>query len=200
MSKLLIASNNKGKLQEFQEIYKDQNFELATPEQIDLVLEVEETGNSYAANAELKARAFALASGLFTLADDSGLEVDALNGEPGIHSARYSGLPGATDADRRKILLQNLAGFPRPWTARFRCVIALVTPAGQVHFVEDTCPGEIIPEERGANGFGYDPIFLMPQGGLTMAEFSSQEKNRLSHRGRAARAAIPMLQALLTES
>lgn len=200
MSKLLIASNNKGKLQEFQEIYKDQNFELATPEQIDLVLEVEETGNSYAANAELKARAFALASGLFTLADDSGLEVDALNGEPGIHSARYSGLPGATDADRRKILLQNLAGFPRPWTARFRCVIALVTPAGQVHFVEDTCPGEIIPEERGANGFGYDPIFLMPQGGLTMAELSSQEKNRLSHRGRAARAAIPMLQALLTES
>ncbi len=199
MSKLLLASNNRGKLQEYLELFAGQNFDLLIPEQIGLNLDVEETGKSYAANAGLKGLAFARASGIFTLADDSGLEVDALHGAPGIHSARYSMQPGADDADRRRFLLQNLAKFPQPWTACFRCVVVLVTPAGDTHFVEGICPGEIISQERGTNGFGYDPIFLLPELGRTMAELSMEEKNRLSHRGRAAQAALPVISSLLTE-
>jgi XTP/dITP diphosphohydrolase len=99
---------------------------------------------------------------MLTLGDDSGLEVDALGGLPGIRSARFSPRPGATDADRRLYLLQRLQGHPRPWTARFRCTVALATPQGELYFAQGECPGEIIPDERGHNGFGYDPIFLLP--------------------------------------
>jgi len=195
--KLLIASNNPGKLVEILDLLNDLEIEPLTPKQLGIHLNVEEVGQSYAENAALKGRAFALHSGLLTLADDSGLEVDALNGAPGLHSARYVNRVGATDADRRKALLQALEGLPRPWTARFRCEVALVTPGGMLHLTEGICAGEIIPQERGWGGFGYDPIFLLKSLGHTMAELEMSEKNRLSHRARAVLAAKPALIEML---
>jgi XTP/dITP diphosphohydrolase len=191
--KLLLASNNPGKLREMRALLEDMPLELVTPQQAGLELEVAEDGSTYAENASRKALAFARAAGMLTLADDSGLEVAALGGEPGLYSARYMPKPGATDADRRAYLLQKLRGLPRPWLARFRCTVALADPAGRVQFAEGACPGEIIPQERGQDGFGYDPIFLLPELGRTMAELTMQEKNRLSHRARAVLAARPLL-------
>jgi XTP/dITP diphosphohydrolase len=195
--KLLIATNNKGKLKEIRAILKDLDVELLSPADINLELEVEEDGQTYAENATKKALAFFQASGLVSLADDSGLEVDALNGAPGLHSARYVPLPGATDADRRATLLLNLSKKPRPWVARFRATVAIAGPGKGVKLAEGTCPGQIIPEERGTGGFGYDPIFLLESLGKTMAELEMNEKNRLSHRGRALQNAIPILEELL---
>jgi XTP/dITP diphosphohydrolase len=187
MLKLLIATHNPGKLREIKSLLDMAGLELISPGQIGLKLQVAETGNSYAENAAIKANAYAASSGMLTLADDSGLEVEALGGEPGLHSARFVGKIGATDADRRRLLLQQLSGLPRPWNASFRCVVALVQPDEEVRFSQGVCSGEIIPEERGHNGFGYDPIFLIPEFGKTMAELSIQEKNNLSHRARAVR-------------
>ena len=202
-SALLIASTNPGKLREFQEIFgeflKDSAFEspfpyhLLLPSDIGLSLEVVEDGNTYAENAALKARAFCQASGLVTLADDSGLEVDALDGQPGLYSARYAPWPNATDADRRRYLLDNVKGKPAPWTARFRCSLAIAVPGGAMYFTEGKVEGEAIAEERGSHGFGYDPIFLLPHLGLTMAQLPAEEKNRISHRALAARQAVPLL-------
>ena len=194
--KLLLATNNKGKLRELQAILADLPLELVTPADINLDLDVFEDGATYAENASKKALAFAHASGLVCIADDSGLEVDALDGAPGLYSARYSSKPGASDADRRAYLLQNLNGKPRPWKARFRATVAIAGPEGSVQIAEGTCPGEIIPEERGTGGFGYDPIFFMPELGQTMAELSDETKNRLSHRARAVQAAKPILMRL----
>ncbi|MEW6031103.1 MAG: RdgB/HAM1 family non-canonical purine NTP pyrophosphatase [Chloroflexota bacterium] len=194
---LLIATNNRGKVIEIQALLADMDCELVTPSQINLNLDVEEDGGTYAENATKKAVAFARASGLVSLADDSGLEVDALNGAPGLHSARYSLMQRASDTDRRAYLLHNLRGKPRPWTARFRATVAIATPRGDVELAEGICPGEIVPEERGTGGFGYDPIFLLQEMGLTMAELSMDEKNRLSHRARAVQAARPILIRLL---
>jgi XTP/dITP diphosphohydrolase len=198
MSRLLLASNNPGKLKEIQALLQDFKLELVTPAQLGLDLEVEEKGESYSENAALKGLAYARATGLLTLADDSGLEVDILGGLPGVHSHRFAPQAGATDADRRAYLLKRLQVQPSPWLARFRCVIALATPEGEVHFAEGVCPGEIIPEERGSNGFGYDPLFLIPELGRTMAELNLAEKNHLSHRARAVYAARPILEELLT--
>jgi len=194
--KLLIATNNQGKTREIQAILQDLDLELVTPSDIGLELEVEEDGRTYAENATKKALAFSSASGLTALADDSGLEVDALDGAPGLHSARYAALPNATDADRRAILLLNLSRRPRPWKARFRATLAIASPGRGVQVVEGVCPGEIIPEERGQGGFGYDPIFRVEGLEKTMAELGMDEKNRLSHRGRAVRKAIPILNEL----
>jgi XTP/dITP diphosphohydrolase len=152
---------------------------------------------TYAENAAKKALAYAHASGMLTMADDSGLEVEVLNGAPGILSARYAPQMNATDADRRSYLLKQLLPYPRPWTARFHCTVALSTPDGSLYFSEGICLGEIIPEERGLNGFGYDPIFLIPAMGKTMAELGMDEKNRLSHRGQAVLAIQPVLLSLL---
>ena len=195
--KLLIATNNQGKLEEIRVILKNLEVQLLSPADIGLELEVEEDGQTYAENAAKKALAFSRASGLISLADDSGLEVDALDGAPGLHSARYSTLPNATDADRRATLLLNLSRHPRPWAARFRATIAIAGPGRSAQLVEGICPGEIIPEERGTGGFGYDPIFLIKELGKTMAELEMDEKNRLSHRGRALRKAIPVLSEFL---
>ncbi len=195
MNKLLIASTNPGKLLEIQDLLP--GFELLLPQNLGLTLTVDETGSTYAENAALKARAYCQASGLPALADDSGLEVDCLNGAPGLHSARYAARPGAGDADRRALLLRNLAGCPRPWRAHFHCTVAVAIPGGQVFFADGDCPGEIIPEERGNNGFGYDPIFLLPELGLTMAELSRAQKNELSHRARAVKAALPVIQKII---
>lgn len=193
MSRLLIASNNRGKRKEIQALFEKLDIELVMPLDIGLELSVVEDGHTYEENAAKKARAFAAASGMLTLADDSGLEVDALNGAPGLYSARFSNKPGATDADRRHYLLTQLCDKPRPWNARFRCVIAIAPVDGSMVFSEGICPGEIIPEERGSNGFGYDPIFLLPELGLTMAELEMSVKNQYSHRARAVHAAIPEL-------
>jgi XTP/dITP diphosphohydrolase len=200
MASLLLASNNSGKLREFQDLLKDLTIHLLTPSQLGFVLDVEESGRTYAENAALKATTYASASGILTLADDSGLEVDILGGLPGLRSARFAPIPKATDADRRAYLLARLRGQPRPWLARFRCVIALAEPGGEVYFAEGVCPGEIIPEERGQHGFGYDPIFLVSGTGSTMAELSMAEKNRLSHRARAVQSTRPILRELLEKS
>ncbi|HWQ83727.1 MAG TPA: non-canonical purine NTP pyrophosphatase, partial [Anaerolineales bacterium] len=174
MNVLLIATNNPGKVIELQALLGILDLKLVTPAEIGIDLDVEETGSTYAENAALKAVAFGQASGLLTLADDSGLEVDSLDGEPGLHSRRYSPVPGATDADRRQYLLAHLASKPRPWTARFRCSIAILeseqahSSTPHIYYAEGTCPGEIIPEERGENGFGYDPIFLLSELKKTM--------------------------------
>ncbi len=187
MASLLIATNNKDKIEELQDLLKDLNIQLVTPADINLDLDVSEDGLSYAENASKKAVAFAKASGLISLADDSGLEVDALNGEPGLYSARYGSVAGGklSDAERRKFLLRKLQVHPRPWTARFKATIAIAGNNDQLQITEGICEGEIITEERGTGGFGYDPIFLFPELGKTMAELSMDEKNRLSHRARA---------------
>lgn len=195
MTRLLLATNNRGKLRELQPIFSPLPVKLVLPADIGLELEVEETGDTYAANAQLKAEAFVRASGLVTLADDSGLEVDALGDAPGVYSARYAG-HGATDADRRAKLLRELRHVPAPRTARFRCVLAVAQPGGAVNLFEGKCEGEIAFEERGSNGFGYDPIFFIPEHSATMAELPSDLKNQISHRARAAQAVFPFLQHL----
>jgi XTP/dITP diphosphohydrolase len=221
---LLLASNNTGKLHEIDSLLSTypadwcRHLKTVTPADLGIDLDVIENGVTYAENAELKAQAFAAAvrdlipspshgirleDEVLVLADDSGLEVDALDGAPGIHSARYapnpdqfpSGRPG--DAIRRGYLLQQLQAHPKPWHARFRCIIALTRsnhPERGVQFVEGFCPGEIIDQERGNNGFGYDPIFYLSEKGCTMAELTTKDKNLLSHRARALLAALPLIE------
>ena len=191
---LLIASTNPGKLREIQAILPSGvPFQLALPADLGIKLDVKETGSTYAENAALKAVAYRQASGLVTLADDSGIEVDAPGGAPGLYSARYAPIENATDADRRRHMLQNLRGIPRPWPARFHCTVAVAALDGQVYFADGQVEGEVISEERGENGFGYDPIFYLAGYGKTMAELPSDEKNRISHRARAVQAALPVL-------
>jgi XTP/dITP diphosphohydrolase len=197
MRRLLIATENPGKVKEFLELLTGLDVELVTPTSLGLDLKVVEDGSTYAENAGKKAREYSQASGLIALADDSGLEVDALGGAPGLYSARYAPQPDATDADRRALLLKNLQGQPRPWTAHFHATVAIGTPDGQVVFADGNCYGEILPQERGDNGFGYDPIFLLPTTGSTMAELSMDEKNRLSHRALAVKNAKKLLAQIL---
>ncbi|RJP51146.1 MAG: RdgB/HAM1 family non-canonical purine NTP pyrophosphatase [Anaerolineaceae bacterium] len=196
MNKLLIATNNKGKVIELQDLLKDTGIQLLTPAEIGLSLAVEEDGETYAENSSRKAIAFAQASGLISLADDSGLEVDALDGAPGLYSARYSPKPAANDADRREFLLQNLYDRPRPWKAHFHAAIAIAKSSGEVELAEGKCFGEIIPMERGSGGFGYDPIFFLPELNKTMAELDMGEKNRISHRALAVMNAMPILKKM----
>ncbi len=198
MQKLLIGTKNQGKFAEIYALLADLEIELISLADLEIDLAVEEIGTTYARNAALKAQAYARASGLLTLADDSGLEVEALHGAPGLYSSRYAPQSNPTDADRRAHLLKNLAGYPRPWPARFICVVALATLGGDTQFSEGICPGEIIPEERGQFGFGYDPIFLVKGSDLTMAELPMDEKNKLSHRARAVRGAIPHLRYIFS--
>ncbi len=193
---LLIATENPGKVEEYRELLSGLPVTLTYPSLVGVTLSVEETGDSFAENARLKAVAFARASGLLTLADDSGLEVDALGGEPGVYSARYAG-PGASDEDRYRLLLANMEGVP--WeqrTARFRCVIAVAEPDGEVYTVDGTCEGLIAFAPRGRHGFGYDPVFYLPEYDRTMAELEPAVKNRISHRARAAEVARPLLKRL----
>ena len=197
MRRLLLATNNPGKLHELIPLLGALPLYIVTPQALGLRLDVEETGTTYTENACLKAAGFAQASGLLTLADDSGLEVDALGGAPGVYSARYAGAD-ASDADRRAKLIHAVRQVPAPRRARFRCVIAIAQPGGAIDCFEGICEGEIILEERGANGFGYDPVFYMPEQGCTMAELPSAVKNQMSHRARAVQAAHPFLHRLAT--
>jgi XTP/dITP diphosphohydrolase len=184
MERLLIASNNAGKVREFRELLAGCGWELVAPGDVGLALEAAETGDSYEANARIKARAFAAASGLPSLADDSGLEVDALGGEPGaLHHEK--GWDGADNDERIAILLRALEGHADR-RARFRAVIVVAFPDGRELTAEGGCQGEIAPAPSGSGGFGYDPVFYVPELGRTMAELSAAEKNRVSHRAKAA--------------
>jgi XTP/dITP diphosphohydrolase len=196
MPKLLLATNNRGKVLEFQSLLEQSGFDLVTPAGLGLEFEVDETGSTYEENARLKALAGVRASGILTLADDSGLEVDALGGEPGIRSSRYAG-ENAGDKDKVQFLLSRLISVPEARrTACFRCVIALARPDGRVDYCEGRCDGLIISQPRGEAGFGYDPIFYFPEFRKTMAELPPETKNRISHRGRAALKACDLLQSL----
>ena len=186
MRKLLISTGNKDKIIEIRDEYKDLEYEIVSPDQLGLDLNVEETGSTLEENALLKARAGAEASNLLTLADDTGLEVDALDGRPGIYSARFAG-EEATYQDNNQKLLELLKNYPEEErTACFVTVAALVDPAtGREETVRGICRGRIISEYRGDNGFGYDPIFYLPEKGRTFAELTTEEKNRISHRANA---------------
>jgi XTP/dITP diphosphohydrolase len=200
MNQLLLATENHGKVIEMQDLLAGLDIQVLTPADLAIDLDVAETGSTYAENAALKARAYAAASGLLALGDDSGLEVEAIDGQPGLHSHRFCPKPDATDADRRAYLLELLSAKPIPpglpgWPACFHCTVAVAIPSGSVNFAEGACPGFIISEERGSGGFGYDPIFYISEYGQTMAELGMAVKNRISHRARAITAAIPLLKA-----
>jgi XTP/dITP diphosphohydrolase len=195
---LLVATHNSGKKREYLELLAPLKARVCFPDELDIHLDIREDGATYAQNARKKAGSYASASGLLTLADDSGLEVDALGGAPGIHSARYV---SGSDADRVQALLSDLRGIP--WeerTARFRCVIAIVTPDGETYKAEGVREGMIAYEPAGEGGFGYDPIFYLPDHGHTMAQLSRKMKDRISHRARAVEAALPTLRRLLHET
>jgi XTP/dITP diphosphohydrolase len=194
---LLIATRNPGKLREYEQLLAGLPLSLTYLDKEGITHEVEETGESFSENAIRKAQEYARISGLLTLADDSGLEVDALGGEPGVHSARYAG-PGADDADRYRLLLERMQGVP--WEgrgARFRCVIAIAEPGGKTYSAEGTCEGAIALAPQGDYGFGYDPVFHLPEHDRTMAQLSPEMKNRISHRARAAQEARSTLERIL---
>jgi XTP/dITP diphosphohydrolase len=190
---LLIATGNPGKIREFNALLSSLSIQVLDTRVLSLAMDIPEVGHTYQENALIKARAYTEESGLVVLADDSGLEVDVLEGEPGLYSARYAPQIDATDADRRYYLLSKLKGLPQPWTAHFHCTAVLMTPDGEVFTTEGKCPGIIIPEERGDGGFGYDPIFYLPDHQATMAEISAGLKNEISHRARAIISMLPYI-------
>ena len=193
----MLASRNRGKLREIVPLLSELDFDLVTVDEIAPACELREDGVTFEENAFAKARQAAQATGLPAIADDSGLEVDALAGAPGVYSARYAGLP-SDDARNNAKLLEALSGVPRERRqARFRCVAAFVDPAAGVELARSgACDGEILEQPRGDLGFGYDPLFLVPPLGRTMAELPLDEKNRLSHRAAAFRALAAALRAL----
>jgi XTP/dITP diphosphohydrolase len=197
MTILLIATTNQGKLREYAAILADLPFELRTLRDLGISDDVEETGTTFAENAELKARYYAQRSGQLVLADDSGLEVAALGGEPGVYSARYAG-HGASDAERNAFLLSKLQGVPmHARLARFVCVVTVAHPDGTFESVEGILPGVIETEPRGTGGFGYDPLFYLLDEDRTLAEIPAERKNAISHRARAAQAARAVLERWL---
>jgi XTP/dITP diphosphohydrolase len=196
--KLLVATNNPGKLEEYRGLLGDFPLEITNLRAEGIDFEPEETGLTFEENAVLKARAFAETSGLLTLADDSGLEIDALEGAPGVHSARYGGTRRGEDVRRYEIVLRQLEDVP--WdqrTARFRCVVAVALPGGPIHTAQGSVEGYINFEPRGEHGFGYDPVFFIPDHDCTMAQLPPETKNRISHRARAAQAALPIIRQLV---
>ncbi|MDH7489095.1 MAG: RdgB/HAM1 family non-canonical purine NTP pyrophosphatase [Anaerolineae bacterium] len=194
---LVVATHNRGKLREYAELLAELPATFLSLADLGIQAEPEEEHVGFAENARLKALFFARLTGEMTLADDSGLEVDALGGDPGARSARYSGT-GRTDRERYELLLSRLGEIPpEARTARFRCAIAVASPEGVLFTVEGTCEGMITTRPRGSHGFGYDPVFYVTERGQTMAELEPAVKNRISHRARAAQAAIPLLRAVL---
>lgn len=196
--RLLLATNNPGKVDELRRLLVDTGYEVLTPAELGITFEVEESGASYRENAAAKARAAALAGGCLALADDSGLEVDAIGGRPGPYSARYGG-EGLDDAGRVQTLLRELEGVPDGRrSARFRAVVVIAAPDGSIlQSFEGIVEGSITREPRGTAGFGYDPVFLVRGLGKTMAELTADEKDAISHRGQAVRAAASWLRARL---
>jgi len=195
--KLVIATNNRNKIREIRDKFADiSSLELIPLNDFPDPPEVIEDGNSFRENAYKKARDIASYTGSPSMADDSGLAVDALHGRPGIYSARYGG-DSATDADRNRMILEEMRGIPiERRGARFICVIAIVFPDGRSFFAEGSCEGVIAETMKGGHGFGYDPIFYLPGHGKTMAELPLQEKNRISHRAKALEAAREILEKI----
>jgi XTP/dITP diphosphohydrolase len=194
VKELLVASGNKGKLREFGELLQGVVETILSPADFPGLPEVEEDGATFEANAIKKARSAAIFTGRPTLSDDSGLSVDVLSGRPGIYSARFAG-EGASDADNNALLLRELAGVPASSRgAAFHCVIALCLPDGSCQTFEGSLPGAILEAPRGTGGFGYDPLFLVPEYGQTFSELPPEIKNAISHRGRA----MQLLKAALT--
>ena len=195
MVNVVLATHNPGKRVEWMALLDGLDFELLLPSELGFEDDIAETGDTYTENALIKARTLCDASGLPALADDSGLEVDALEGAPGVRSARYR---LGSDEVRYRALLKALEGVPdAERIARFRCVAALALPDGETYTAEGVCEGWITYEPRGEEGFGYDPVFYLPSLDRTMAEISQDEKNRISHRARAARAMRPVLLEVL---
>jgi XTP/dITP diphosphohydrolase len=197
--KICLATENKGKVMEMKALLSALPFSIVISRDLGIEMDVAETGSSYRENAYLKASAYAARTGLLCLGDDSGLEVAALNGAPGLFSNRFAPIEKPTDQDRRKYLLSKLVDQPHPWKAFFICTLCLCKPDGRHWYFTGRCDGEIIPEERGNNGFGYDPIFLMDGSDRTMAELDDHEKNVISHRARAVQNAMPQLDDLITQ-
>ena len=198
MKTLLIATRNSGKISEYRNLLADVPFKLADLNDFDISLDVPETGSTFEENAQLKATTYCGLAGVLTLADDSGLEVDALAGAPGVLSARYGG-PDLDDGDKLSLLLSNMADVPG-WrrTARFRAVLALAGPpyADILETTDGSVEGAICHEPVGKGGFGYDPVFWLPERAMTMAQLTAEEKNALSHRGKAAMAMARFLATL----
>ncbi|MCI0576334.1 MAG: XTP/dITP diphosphatase [Chloroflexi bacterium] len=193
VGQVLVATRNTGKVAELADLLRDLDVAWLSLDEAGVAFEVEETGETFEENAVLKATTYAGATGLLTLADDSGLEVDALGGRPGVYTARYGGA-GLTSIQRYERLLQELAGVPwKRRTARFRCMIALAGPDGLIGTAAGVCEGRIAWEPAGSGGFGYDPVFYLPDQGLTMAQLPAEEKHKISHRGRAVAAVAPLL-------
>ena len=200
-TKLLVATRNPGKVEEYRALLSDLPLEITWLDAEGITLEVEETGTTFEENARLKATIYAQISGLLTWADDSGLEVDALDGWPGVASARHAG-PDASDADRTQILLHKMQDVPyERRTAVFRCVVSVASPQnGELLSASGASSGVIMFQPKGDGGFGYDPVFYVPKYGRTYAELEPHEKHALSHRGRAARKAKILLQRYLAEA
>jgi len=201
--KLLIATHNQGKIREYSDLLADLPLEVTWLANEGISFEAEETQETFAGNAAQKAAIYAQASGLWTWADDSGLAVDALDGRPGVYSARYGG-QGLVQTQRNALLLEEIAAFPRSaWTARFHCAVAIAIPQPAddpvIHLVDGVLEGQITDQPRGNNGFGYDPLFLVEGRNETLAEISSWEKNLISHRARAAAKARALLANLLVK-
>jgi len=196
MPKLLLATSNPGKIKEYRFLLDGLGYQITTLTEEGITKIVTESGSNYEQNARLKAITYAKLSQFIALADDSGLEVDALKGEPGIQSARFAG-ESATDTEKVSLLLSKLEGIP--WekrTARFKCVIAIAIPGGRVELCYGECHGMVAFEAKGENGFGYDPIFFLPKIGKTMAELPFEMKNQISHRAQASQKARQVLQQL----
>ena len=194
MRALLLATTNRHKLDEYRAIFSTLPFTLLSLADIQLDMDVEETGTTFLENAELKAHAYAQAAGMLSLADDSGLEIDVLGGAPGVYSARFAGVNTPYE-ERFRLIFERMQDIPQSQrTARFRCVISVAEPSGYCRSVEGVMEGVIADAARGAHGFGYDPIFLLPELGKTSAELPPEQKNSISHRGRAARKARELLE------
>ena len=197
MKKILIATNNKGKAKDFETLFVPYGFDVQTLNDLEQDIDVEETGVTFEENAILKAETVSQMLGITVIADDSGLEIDELQGAPGVYSARYAGEPKNDEANIDKVL-SELQGVPEgERTARFRCVLAVAGPGRETVTFSGSCEGLILEERRGSNGFGYDPIFYAPEKGLAMAELTPEEKSQISHRGAALRQLKEQLPQLL---
>ena len=195
---MLIATNNSGKVEEYRRLLGYLPVELTTPSNEGMTEEPDETGDTFEENALIKARFYSEATGLPALADDSGIEVDALNGEPGVRSARYGGMQEASDDDRNKLLLSKLSHVP--WeerTARFRCAVAMVWPDAGEETFQGACQGFVAFETSGQKGFGYDPLFYYPNFDKTFGQVDAEAKDSVSHRGIAARKAVQRLKEVV---
>ncbi len=191
--RLLLATHNPGKARELAVLFRDSAYQLVTLDELEITEEIEETGSSYLENARFKAAGYARLSGLLTLADDSGIEAEALDGAPGLHSARYGG-PDLDDAGHNALLRSEIESSGRPERGlAFRCVVVIADPGGELAHFEGVVRGVLADRAAGDNGFGYDPIFYLSDRGCTTAELPSEEKNRISHRGKAVAAAADWL-------